>query len=101
MVIIEGLVMKVVSMVIQHPLNPLYPAAKDEFQFRPLNVTQKLLNASEKILWPEELFFCQCRLHVPEKPEVRRCQAQTVRRMGYSNNRLFGEKFSEAFERWT
>jgi hypothetical protein len=49
MVIIEGLLIKVVFNVIQHPLNPLYPVVKDEFQFRPLNVTQKFLNASEKI----------------------------------------------------
>jgi hypothetical protein len=48
MVIIEGLLMEVFSIVIQHPLNPLYPVLKGEFQFRPLNFTQKFLNASEK-----------------------------------------------------
>jgi hypothetical protein len=52
MVIIEDLLMEIVSSVIQHPLNPFYPRAKDKFQFRPLNFTQKFLNASEKILWP-------------------------------------------------
>jgi hypothetical protein len=35
----------------------------------------------------------QCHLHVPEKPEVRRRQVRTVRRMVYSNNRMFSEKF--------
>jgi hypothetical protein len=69
MVILEGLFMEVISIVIQHPLNPLYPVVKDEFQFRPLNFTQKFLNASEKILWPGELLFCLCRVHVLEKPE--------------------------------
>jgi hypothetical protein len=31
---------------------------------------------------------CQCRLHVPEKPEVRRCQVRTVSRMGHSNSKI-------------
>jgi hypothetical protein len=52
MVIIEGLLMEIISIVIQHPLNLLYPVVKDEFQFRPLNFTHKFPNASEKILWP-------------------------------------------------
>jgi hypothetical protein len=69
MVIIKGLHMEGVSIVIQHPVNPHYPMVKDEFQFRPLNFIQKFLNASEKILWPGELLFSQCRLHVPEKSE--------------------------------
>jgi hypothetical protein len=80
--------------------NPPNPVVKDEFQFRPLIFTQKFVNASEKILWPGKLLLCQCHLHVPENPEVRRCQVRTVRRMGSSNNRIFSEKFSEAFERW-
>jgi hypothetical protein len=71
MVTIEGLFIEVVSIVIQHPLNPLYPVAKDEFQFRPVNCIQKGLNASAKILWPGDLLSCQCRIHMPEKPEVR------------------------------
>jgi hypothetical protein len=29
----------VVRIVIEHPLGPLYPVVKDEFQFRPLNVS--------------------------------------------------------------
>jgi hypothetical protein len=93
MVIIKGSLMEVVSIVIQqqHPLNPLYPVVKDEFPFRPLNFTQKRLNASAKILRPGKLLSCQCHLHVLEKPEIRRCQARTVRRMGYSNNRIFSE----------
>jgi hypothetical protein len=33
----------------------LYPVAKDEFQFIRLNFIQKFLNASEEILWPQEL----------------------------------------------
>jgi hypothetical protein len=101
MVIIKGLFIEVVFIAIQHSLNSLYLAVKDGFQFRHLNFTQKLLNASEKTIWPRELLSCQCRLHVPEKLEVRRCQVRTVRRMGYSNNRFFSEKFSRAFERWT
>jgi hypothetical protein len=71
MMIIEGLLMEVVSIVIQYPLSPLYPVGKDEFQFRPLNFTQKFLNTNKKIRWPGELLFCQCRLHVAEKPEAR------------------------------
>jgi hypothetical protein len=71
MVIRESLLMEIVSIVIQHPLNPLDPVVKDEFQFRPLNFTQKFLYASEKILWPWLLLSCQCRLHVSEKPEAR------------------------------
>jgi hypothetical protein len=74
MVIIKALLMEVVSIVIQHPLNPLYPVVKDEFQFRPLNFTQKFLNvlhANEKILWTGELLSCQCHFHVSEKPEIR------------------------------
>jgi hypothetical protein len=50
MVIREGLLLEVVPIVIRHPLNPLYPVVKDEFQLRPLNFAQKFLNASEKIL---------------------------------------------------
>jgi hypothetical protein len=69
MVLIEGLLMEVVSIVIQHLLSPLSPVVKDEFQFRSLNFTQKFLNANEKILWLGELFSCQYRLHVLEKPE--------------------------------
>jgi hypothetical protein len=61
--------MEAIFIVIQHPLNPLYPVVKEKVQLRPLNFTQKLLNASQKILWPGELLSCQCRLHVPEKPE--------------------------------
>jgi hypothetical protein len=71
MVIIKGLLMEVVSIVIQRPLTLLYPVVKDGFQFRRPDFTQKFLNASEKILWPGELLSCQCRLLVPEKPEVR------------------------------
>jgi hypothetical protein len=93
MVIIKGLLMELISILIRHPLNPLDRVAKDEFQFRPLNFTQKFLTAREKILWPGELLSCQCRLHVPEKPEVRRCQARTVKWMGYSSNKIFSEKF--------
>jgi hypothetical protein len=59
MVITESLLMEMVSIVIQHPLNPLYPVVKDELQSRPLNFTQKFLNAKEKILWPGELLSCQ------------------------------------------
>jgi hypothetical protein len=70
MVIMEALLMEVVSIFIQHRLNPTYSVVKDEFQSRPLNLTQKCLNASEKILWPGELLSCQCRLHVAERPEV-------------------------------
>jgi hypothetical protein len=76
--------MGVVSIVIQDPLNPLYPAMKDEFQFEPLNFTQKFLNSTAKVLCPGKLLSCQCPLHVPEKPEVRRCQVRTVRPMGHS-----------------
>jgi hypothetical protein len=71
MTMIEGLLMKVVPIVIQYTLNPLPPMAKDEFRFRPLNFTQKFPNADAKILWPGELLSCQCRLHVPEKPETK------------------------------
>jgi hypothetical protein len=52
MVIRKGLLIEIVSMVIEHILNLLYPVVKDQFQFRPLNFTQKFLNVSEKILWP-------------------------------------------------
>jgi hypothetical protein len=69
MVIRRGLPMEVFSIVVQNPLNSLYAVVKNEFQFRHLNFTQKFLKASEKILWPGELLSCQCRLHVPEKPE--------------------------------
>jgi hypothetical protein len=84
--------MEVVSIIIRHPLNQLYPVVKYEFQFKLWNFTQTFLNASEKILWPGELLSCHGRLHVPEKPEVRRCQVRTVRRMGYWNNRIFSDK---------
>jgi hypothetical protein len=84
--------MEVVSIVIQHSLNPLYPVVKEEFQSRLLNFTQKFLNTSEKIICPGELLFCQCHLHMPEKPEIRRCQVGTVRRVGYSNDGIFSEK---------
>jgi hypothetical protein len=94
MVIIKSRLMEVVSVVIQHPLNPLYPMVEEEFQFRLLNFTQKFLNASEKILWPGELSSCQSRLHVPEsqKSQVRRCEVRTVGPMGYSNNRIFSKE---------
>jgi hypothetical protein len=91
MVFIEGFLMEVVVIVTKYPVNPLCPVAKDEFQFRPLNFTQKFLNASEKILWPGDLLSCQCRLHVPEKPEIRKCQVRTLRQMKYSNNRFLSE----------
>jgi hypothetical protein len=92
MVVTEGLFMEVVSIVIQHPLNPLDPVVKDEFQFRPLNFTHKFMNTTEKILVPGALLSCQCRLRVSEKPEARNCQVRTVGWMGYSNNRIFSEK---------
>jgi hypothetical protein len=92
MVVIEGLLMEAISIVIQYLLNPLYPVVKDKFQFKPLNFTQKVLNASEKIVWPRELLPWHCRFHIPEKPKPRRCQARTVRWMRYSNNRTFSDK---------
>jgi hypothetical protein len=72
MMVIEDLLMQAISIVIQqqHSLNSLYQLMKDEFQFRPLNFTQEVLNANE-ILWPEKLLSCQYRVHVLEKPEVR------------------------------
>jgi hypothetical protein len=85
MMIIECLFMEVVSILIQHPLNLLYPVVKDKFP-------QKFLNANEKILWPGELLSCQYRLHVFEKPEVRKCQVRTGERMRYSNSRIFSGK---------
>jgi hypothetical protein len=33
--------------------------------------------------------------------KARRCHIRTVRQMGHSNNRIFSEKFPEAFERRT
>jgi hypothetical protein len=68
----EGLLMEIFSIVVQHSLIPLYPVMKIEFQFRPLNFTQKFLNASDKILWPGALLLCQGCLPVPEKPEIKR-----------------------------
>jgi hypothetical protein len=67
---------------------------KDEFQFRPLNFTYKLLNVNEKILWSGEPLSCQCRLHVPKKPNVgnQKVPVRSVRWMEYSNNGLFSEK---------
>jgi hypothetical protein len=52
MVIIKGLFMEVVFIVIQHPLSPLYPVVKDEFQFRPLNFTHKFLMAVRRSSGP-------------------------------------------------
>jgi hypothetical protein len=92
MVPMEGIFMGVISIVIQHSLNRLYSVVKDKFQFRPLNFTQKFLNASEKIVWPGKLLACQCSPHMPEKPEVRRCHVRAVKQMGYSNNRIFSQK---------
>jgi hypothetical protein len=71
MVIIKELLMEIVSIIIQHPLNLLYLLVKDEFQFKPVDFTPKCLNAIDKILWLDKLLPCQCRLHVSEKPEVR------------------------------
>jgi hypothetical protein len=85
MVIIKTLLMEGVSIVIQHPSNVLYPVVKGQFRFRPPKFTQKLLNAGQKILWPEKLLSSQCRLHVPEQPEVRRW-------MRCWNNIIFREK---------
>jgi hypothetical protein len=31
MVIMKGLLMEVISIIIEHPLNPLYPVVKNEF----------------------------------------------------------------------
>jgi hypothetical protein len=73
MVITEGLLMAVVSIIIQHPLNLPYLVMKDDFQSKHLNFTQKSQSANDKILWPGELLICQFRLHISEKPEVRRC----------------------------
>jgi hypothetical protein len=39
MVIIAGLLMEVVTIVIQHPLNPICPVVEDKFQSGPLNFT--------------------------------------------------------------
>jgi hypothetical protein len=97
MVIIKDLFMEVVSIVIQHPLNPLYLVIKDQFQFQPLNFTQKFLNVSEKILWPRKLLVCHCRLHVSEKREVRMSQVRTVTRTGHSNNRIVNENVYRDF----
>jgi hypothetical protein len=67
LVIIDGLLMEMVSIIIQYPLNPLDPVVKDEFQFRPLNLTQKTLSASEKIFWSGELLFARAGSNVNEK----------------------------------
>jgi hypothetical protein len=57
MVIIE-----VVSIVIKHPLNPLSPVVKDEFQFSSLNFAQTVRTssrpenccpASAAFMWPK------------------------------------------------
>jgi hypothetical protein len=84
MVVIEGLLMEVVSIIIQHPSNPVYPVVKDEFQFRLLNLTQKFMNAREKILWPRGTVVLpmppSCiRKTKNQKPELRRCEVRTVR----------------------
>jgi hypothetical protein len=62
----HGFLTEVVSIVIRQPLSPFYPVVKDEFQFRHLKVTQKFLNASEKILWPGEVL---CGFYVSEKAD--------------------------------
>jgi hypothetical protein len=43
---------------------------------------------------------CQCRLHVLEKPEVRKCQVRTVGGWSPRIIEFSATKFSEAFERW-
>jgi hypothetical protein len=105
MVIIEGLLMEVVSIVVRHPLNPLCPVVKDKFQFRPLNCTQKFLNSRMRERRSSGPGSCcsASTAFVYQKPEARsqRCQARTVRRMGCSNNRILSKKFPEDSEWWT
>jgi hypothetical protein len=79
MVTRESLFMEVVSVVVQDLLNPLCPVVKEEFQFIPLNFTQKFLNASEGIHWPAELLSFQCRLHVAEKSRSQKVPSQNCK----------------------
>jgi hypothetical protein len=54
------------SIVIQHPLNLLYLVVKAQFEFRPLNFTQKFLNTSETILWPGNYFHASAAFMYPK-----------------------------------
>jgi hypothetical protein len=51
----EGLPKEVVSVILQHPSDPLDPVVKHEFQFRPLNFLKECLNARKKIVWLVEM----------------------------------------------
>jgi hypothetical protein len=82
MVVMECLFMELVSSVMQHILKALDPMVEDMFQFGPLTLVQRRLNAIKQIWWPSELLFCQCAFHVVENPQVRGCQVRTIRRMG-------------------
>jgi hypothetical protein len=101
MVIIESLFMEVISIVIQYPLNPLYPVAKDKFRSKPLNYTQKFLNVSDKILLPGKLLSCQCRVHLSENQNSKCAKSGFYGGWDTRIIEFSAKKFSEAFEWWT
>jgi hypothetical protein len=57
-VIMEGFVMELVSIIVQHSSNSLDPMMESLFKFGSLNFIQERLNAIKKIHWPSELLSC-------------------------------------------
>jgi hypothetical protein len=82
MVIIEGSVMEVTSIVIQSLLNPLSPMVKGEFlsdlwiSLRNSRMSMRMSCGTGNYCPVSAAFMC------PEKSEVKRCRARTARRMG-------------------
>jgi hypothetical protein len=75
------LFMIVLSIVFQNPFDSADPVAKNDLQFRRLNLVQKCDNALKKVLWVFERLADERSLEMPKKPEVRRCQIWTVGRV--------------------
>jgi hypothetical protein len=98
MVMTEVLFMEVLSIIIQRSSKSLDPVVEDMFQFRPLNLVQKCVNAVKRIPWSGILLACQYILHTAEKLEVRECDGRALRRIQNQNNVILVTKKSEAFE---
>jgi hypothetical protein len=94
---LEGLIMDVASIVIQHPSDSLDPVAEDTFRFRPLNLVRKGLNATAKIRWLAQPFSGSSALHAAERAEPGWRQIRARGRVWRPNNVIFGDVMLRVF----
>jgi hypothetical protein len=67
--------------------------AENRDHFWWLNFIQKLSDCLQQLFWIVGGLADEQSLHITGKPEVRWCKIRTVRRVGYTFNVVFGDKF--------